>query len=65
MLPNVGGRSGGALAAVQLITATQQQVGDVASFRAAVRDFSAPRMQLASSLPAAPLKDMRTIDVSA
>ena len=65
MLPNLGGRSGGALAAVQLIAATQQQVEDVASFRPTVRDFSAPRMQLASSLPAAPLKDMRTIDVSA
>ena len=52
--------------ALALMTATQAQVEQVAQFRAQPRDFSAPRMQLASSLPAAPLIDMQFhLDVTA
>ncbi len=51
---------------LQLLQLTQNQVEAVASFRTQVRDFSAPRMELASSLPAVPLAEMgRNIDVTA
>ena len=37
---------------MQLLAATQEQVEQVANFRFAVRDFSAPRMTLASTIEA-------------
>ena len=56
----IGGHTGFGATALQLMAATRAQVEQVAEFRAQPRDFSAPRMQLASSLPAAPLADMQT-----
>lgn len=58
--PSVGGHGGFSSAGLQLIASSKAQVEEVAQFRAQPRDFSAPRMTLASSLPAAPLKDMET-----
>ncbi|MDA0710661.1 MAG: hypothetical protein O3B73_10685 [bacterium] len=57
---SVGGHSAYGSAGLQLIASSKTQIEEVAQFRARARDFSAPRMQLASSLPAAPLKDMET-----
>jgi len=62
----LSGHTGFGSTALALMTATQAQVEQVAQFRAQPRDFSAPRMQLASSLPAAPLIDMQFhLDVTA
>ena len=62
----VGGHTGFGSTALQLMAETKAQIEQVAQFRAQPRDFSAPRMQLASSLPAAPLADMQTqFDVTA
>ena len=57
--PIVGGHTGFSTSALQLLAATQRQVEEVAAYRSTPRDFSAPRMELASSLPAAPLADMQ------
>ena len=57
--PNVGGHNGFGSTLLQLMAATQSQVEEVAAFRSTPRDFSAPRMELASSLPAVPLADMQ------
>ncbi|MFT5369890.1 MAG: hypothetical protein ACI8V2_004869 [Candidatus Latescibacterota bacterium] len=57
---NVGGHAGFSSAGLQLLAASKAQIEQVAQFQAQSRDFRAPRMQLASSLPAAPLKDMET-----
>ena len=56
----VSGRSGaGGRTAIELIRLHEEQIREVARFRPVVRDFRAPRMQLASSLNAVPLRDMR------
>lgn len=57
---SVGGHTGFSSAGLQLIASSKAQIEEVAQFQAQARDFSAPRMQLASSLPAAPLKEMET-----
>lgn len=57
--PLVSGRTGGASHAIRLIQLHADQIEEVARFRPVVRDFRAPRMQLASSIGAVPLKDMR------
>ena len=57
---SVGGHTGFGSTGLQLIKASKTQVEEVAQFQTQPRDFRAPRMQLASSLPAAPLKDMET-----
>lgn len=57
---SVGGHGGFSSAGLQLIASSKAQIEEVAQFQAQARDFSAPRMQLASSLPAAPLKDLET-----
>lgn len=64
--PIAGGNGGFSPLALQLITATQNQVEQVAQFNSQPRDFSVPFMKLASSLPAAPLSEMQTrFDVTA
>ena len=62
--PLASGHTGFGTTGLQLIVAAQAQVEQVAQFNARPRDFSAPRMQFASSLPAAPLANMQTqIDI--
>ena len=55
-----GGHTASGSTALQLFAATKNQVEQVARFNSRPRDFSAPAMQLASSLPAAPLAEMKT-----
>ena len=57
--PLVSGRAGDPHTAISLIELHSDQIEEVARFRPVVRDFRAPRMQLASGLNAVPLKDMR------
>ena len=57
---SVGGHGGFSAAGLQLIASSKAQIEEVAQFQAQARDFRAPRMELSSSLPAAPLKDMET-----
>jgi len=58
--PIASGHTGFGSTALQLIAAASAQIEQVAQFKAQPRDFSAPRMQYASSLPAAPLSEMQT-----
>lgn len=55
---SVGGHGSFGAAGLQLLAASKAQIEEVAQFQAQPRDFRAPRMEQASSLPAAPLKDM-------
>ena len=65
-MPIVSGHTGFSSTSLQLIRATERLVEEVVNFRARPRDFSAPRMQLASSLPAQPLAEMgQQIDITA
>ena len=50
-VPFIGGRTGFGGTALQLLNLTARQVEEVANFRTRVRDFSAPRMERASSIP--------------
>ncbi len=64
--PIVSGRGAFAATALQLLEATEPQVREVASFRTQVRDYSAPRMEQASSIPAPTLAERgRLIDTTA
>ena len=66
LMPIVSGHSGFSSTSLQLIRATERLIQEVVTFRARPRDFSAPRMQLASSLPAQPLAERgQQIDVTA
>ncbi|MDP6779118.1 MAG: hypothetical protein QGI83_20350 [Candidatus Latescibacteria bacterium] len=50
-VPFIGGQTGFGGTALQLINLTERQVNEVANFRTRVRNYSAPRMELASSIP--------------
>lgn len=66
MPPMAAGHTGFGSTALQLLMATTRQVEAVAAFRAQPKDFSAPRMQLASSVPAAPFAQQgQQVDVQA
>ena len=54
-----GGHGGFGSSALDLIARTQAQIEEVAQFDPAPRDYRAPRMNLAPSLPAAPLAEMQ------
>jgi hypothetical protein len=64
--PIYGGRTGYGVTSLSLLESTSQLIEEVVTFQTVVRDYSAPRMSLASSLPAVPLAELRpTIDVQA
>ena len=64
--PIYGGHTSYGGTSLILLEKTTQLIEEVVNFRTQVRDYSAPRMTLASSLPAVPLAEMRpTIDVQA
>ena len=64
--PIIGGHTGFGSTVLQLLAASTTQIEEVAAFRATPQDFSAPRMQQASSLPAAPLAEMEfQLDITA
>ena len=64
--PIYGGHTGYGFTSKTLIDKTTELIEEVVTFRTQVRDFSAPRMTLASSLPAVPLAELRpNIDVQA
>ena len=50
-VPFIGGQTGFGGTALQLLQMTARQVEEVANFRTQVRDYSAPRMEQASSIP--------------
>ena len=54
-----GGHGGFGPSALELIARTQAQIEEVAQFTSQPRDYRAPRMNLSSSLPAAPLAEMQ------
>ena len=65
-LPIYSGHNGYGSTLLQLLELTRSQVEAVVKFRTQPRDFSAPRMELASSVPTVPLAEMgRNIDVTA
>lgn len=51
-LPIVSGRSGNTGTALDLIERSRQQIEEVARFRTEVRDYRAPRMEIASTIEA-------------
>ena len=55
--PIVSGRGAFGATALQLLEATERQIREVAAFRTQVRDYSAPRMELASSISAPTLAE--------
>ena len=64
--PLYGGHTGYGMTSLSLLERTTDLIEEVVNFRTEVRDYSAPRMELASSLPAVPLADIRpTVDVQA
>jgi hypothetical protein len=64
--PIYGGHTSHGSTSLSLLESTTQLIEEVVTFQTEVRDFSAPRMTLASSLPAVPLAELRpTIDVQA
>lgn len=65
-IPLYGGHTGYGVTSLNLLERTTQLIEEVVEFRTEVRDYAAPRMSLASSLPAVPLADLRpNIDVQA
>lgn len=64
--PIYGGHTGYGVTSLSLLERTTQLIEEVVNFQTQVRDYSAPSMDLASSLPAVPLAEMRpNIDVQA
>jgi hypothetical protein len=62
--PIYGGHTSYGPTGLNLLQRTTELIEEVVNFRTQVRDFSAPRMSQASSLPAVPLAELRpTIDV--
>lgn len=64
--PIYGGHTGYGITGLSLLEQTTQLIEEVVNFRTQVRDYAAPPMSQASSLPAVPLAEMRpNIDVQA
>jgi hypothetical protein len=62
--PIYGGHTGYGITGLSLLEKTTQLIEEVVTFQTQVRDYSAPSMSLASSLPAVPLAEMtHNIDV--
>lgn len=55
-----GGHGGFGSTALDLIARTKNQIEEVAQFVSEPRNYRAPRMSLASSLPAEPLAEKQT-----
>ena len=65
-MPIVSGHTGFSSTSLQLIRATERLVEEVVNFRAHPRDFTAPKMQLASSLPVKSMAEAgQQIDITA
>ena len=59
-----GGHTGYGVTALSLLEKSSELIEEVVTFRTQVRDYSAPRMSLASTSPLVPLAEMRpNIDV--
>ncbi len=64
--PLYGGLTGYGSTSLDLMERTAELIEEVVQFRPEIRDYSAPRMSLASSLNAVPLADLRpVIDIQA
>ena len=65
--PLYSGHTGFGSTSLALIALTQDLIEEVVAFRPTIRDFAAPRMELASPTPNVPLADWppQEIDVTA